>query len=134
MAIKEFTPDYRNILDVLHNRRPARLPLYEHAIDPPFISKVIGRELVRHGNSPVDYEEYYREVSRFWKEMTYDSFAYEAAICEILPGHGAINGGMKGPIQSRSDFERYPFDEFPELFWKHTLRTSKPYGPYFRRA
>ena len=118
-----FQPDYRNILDVLHNRRPARLPLYEHAIDAPFIAKAIGTEFVRQGESPEDYRYYYRTLTGFWKEMTYDSFAYEAAICEILPGHGAINGGMAGPIQSRADFERYPFEEFPELFWK----TYKPH-------
>ncbi len=118
MATKSFTPDYHNILDVLYNRRPDRLPLYEHAIDPPFIKKVIGRDLAIQGSQPKDYEEYYRVVSGFWKDMTYDSFAYEAAICELLPGHGAINGGMAGPIQTRADFERYPFDEFPALYWK----------------
>lgn len=118
MNTQEFTPDYRNILEVLNNRKPARLPLYEHAIDPPFISKVIGRDLNIQGTHASDYEDYYRTVSSFWKEMTYDSFAYEAAICEILPGHGAINGGMDGPIQTREDFEKYPFDEFPALFWK----------------
>jgi len=37
--INNFVPDYRNILKVLFNERPARLPLYEHHIDAPFISK-----------------------------------------------------------------------------------------------
>lgn len=134
MSNQHFTPDYRNILDVLNNRRPDRLPLYEHAIDPPFISKVIGQDLAIQGRSPKDYQDYYQTICRFWKDMTYDSFAYEAAICEILPGHGAINGGMAGPIQTRADFERYPFDEFPELFWKtytphlDAIRTILPPG------
>lgn len=118
MKSNPFAPDYRNILAVLNNQRPDRLPLYEHAIDPPFIRKVIGRDLVIQGTRAQDYEDYYRTVSGFWKEMTYDSFAYEAAICDIIPGHGAINGGMAGPIQTRADFERYPFDAFPELYWK----------------
>jgi uroporphyrinogen decarboxylase len=118
MISKPFTPDYRNILAVLNNQRPLRLPLYEHAIDPPFISKVIGKDLSIQGNTARDYENYYQTISSFWKDMTYDSFAYEAAICELLPGHGAINGGMAGPIQTRADFDRYPFDEFPGLYWK----------------
>jgi hypothetical protein len=118
MNEQPFEPDYRNILDVLNNRRPVRLPLYEHAIDPPFIRKVTGLDIAIQGNKPEDYRDYYRKITAFWKSMTYDSFAYEAAICELLPGHGAINGGMAGPIQTREDFERYPFDEFPELFWK----------------
>jgi len=29
-----FQPDYRYMLDVLANRRPARLPIYEHIISP----------------------------------------------------------------------------------------------------
>ena len=35
--------------------------------------------------------------------MTFDAFDYEAAICDIFPGHGAIVGGMLGPIQTRED-------------------------------
>ena len=50
--------------------------------------------------------------------MTYDGFDYEAAICDIYPGHGAINSGMLGPIQTRKNFEKYPFDETPKIFWK----------------
>ena len=65
-----------------------------------------------------DYEAYYRQIIGFWKEMTYDAFDYEAAICDIIPGHGAIMGGMLGPIQTRDDFNKYPFDEIPKIFWE----------------
>ncbi len=114
----DFQPDYNNLLDVLHNRKPKRLPLYEHIIDIPFVSKVIGKDLVPQGNAVNDMETFYTELIGFWKDMTYDGFAYEAAICEILPGHGAIKGGMKGPIQNREDFEKYPFDDIPRIFWE----------------
>jgi uroporphyrinogen decarboxylase len=113
-----FQPDYRNILDVLFNKRPKRLPLYEHHIDVPFISKYLNEELAIQGSNSKDYENYYRKIVDFWKEMTYDAFDYEAAICDIYPGHGAIMGGMPGPIQNRDDFNKYPFDKIPELFWK----------------
>lgn len=49
---------------------------------------------------------------------TYDAFDFEAPICDVFPEHGAIMGGKLGPIQTRSDFERYPFDEIPHLFWE----------------
>ncbi|TSA30943.1 MAG: hypothetical protein D4R64_19010 [Porphyromonadaceae bacterium] len=55
MNPNQFSPDYRNILDVLSNRRPVRLPLYEHAIDPPFIRKVIGKDLAIEGNSALGF-------------------------------------------------------------------------------
>ncbi len=118
MIDKNFQPDYNQILEVLYNRRPERLPLYEHHIDIPFIEKALDKKIAIAGNRPEDYEAYYREVTRFWKNMTYDAFDYEAAICEIFPGHGAINGGMLGPIQTRDDFNKYPFDDLPKIFWE----------------
>jgi uroporphyrinogen decarboxylase len=113
-----FTPDYTHIEAVLHNRRPERLPLYEHHIDKPFVEKATGEKLELQGNAPQDYENYYSEQVNFWKEMTYDTFSYEAAICEIYPGHGAISGGMLGPIQTRDDFNKYPFEDIPKIFWE----------------
>ena len=113
-----FQPDYREIEKVLYNQRPGRLPLYEHHIDRPFIEKVVGKDICLAGNKPEDFEEYHRQIIGFWKDMTYDAFDYEAAICEIFPGHGAILGGMLGPIQTRDDFNKYPFEELPKIFWE----------------
>jgi len=114
----KFQPDHTHVEAVLHNKRPQRLPLYEHHIDVPFIEKATGKELTLTGTSTQDYESYFREIIAFWKDMTYDAFDFEAAICDIYPGHGAILGGKAGPIQTREDFEKYPFDEIPGLFWK----------------
>jgi len=116
--IKEFQPDYRQIEKVLHNQRPESLPLYEHHIDRPFIEKVLGKQIGIEGDRTEDYEEYYRQIIGFWKDMTYDAFDYEAAICDIIPGHGAIMGGILGPIQTRDDFNKYPFDDIPKIFWE----------------
>ena len=129
-----FQPDYRQIEKVLHNQRPERLPLYEHHIDKPFIEKVIGQEIGLQGSKPEDYENYHHQILGFWKDMTYDAFDYEAAICEIFPGHGAILGGMLGPIQTRDDFNKYPFDELSQFFWEtytphlEAIRKSLPAG------
>jgi hypothetical protein len=40
-----FQPDWSNVLAVLENQRPARLPRYEHYIDLPFISKALTHEI-----------------------------------------------------------------------------------------
>jgi hypothetical protein len=116
--MNKFQPDYTNILQVLYNKRPSRLPLYEHIIDVEFVSKTIGKELHVQSNKQRDIEQFYIELTGFWKDMTYDAFAYEAGICEILPDHGAIKGGRPGPIQTRADFEKYPFDDIPHIFWE----------------
>ena len=128
--MKAFYPDYTHILEVLHNRRPARLPVYEHHIDEGFIATALGRDIGRQGNAAADYEHYYREAIGFWKDMTYDAFDYEAAICEVYPGHGAILGGKPGPIQDREDFDKYPFEEIPEIFW----RTYTPHLEAIRKV
>jgi len=114
-----FQPDYTNILKVLYNQRPDYLPLYEHHIDAPFISKCIGEKLEINSHKSSELEDYYRKTIGFWSANGYDAFDYEAAICEVFPGHGAILGGRLGPIQTRDDFEKYPFEKLPEIFW-HT--------------
>lgn len=124
MNKKEFVPDYTNLIQVLSNRRSVRLSLYEHHIDAPFISKVLGEELSAENLNANELTEYYRKVIGFWKDMTYDGFDFEAAICDILPGHGAIMGGMPGPIQTRHDFENYPWQEIPAIF-------KEKYTPHF---
>ena len=129
-----FQPDYNNLLDVLHNKKPKRIPLYEHHIDPPFISKFLGKEIVLEGSDDSHYQNYYKQLINFWKENTYDGFEYEAAICDIYPDHGAILGGRPGPIQTRDDFNKYPFDDIPKIFWeKYTphleaIRKTLPEG------
>jgi uroporphyrinogen decarboxylase len=124
MKSPEFAPDYTNLLQVLSNQRPTRLPVYEHHIDAPFISRVLGEHLSTENLNSHELTGYYRKVIGFWKDMTYDGFDFEAAICDILPGHGAIMGGMAGPIQTREDFEKYPWKEIPAIF-------KEKYIPHF---
>lgn len=116
--INDFQPDSNNLLDVLNNKKPKRIPLYEHHIDEGFISKFLGKDLSIDVDSPRAYEKYYKEIINFWKQNTYDGFDYEAAICDVYPDHGAILGGKPGPIQTRDDFNNYPFDDIPRIFWE----------------
>jgi uroporphyrinogen decarboxylase len=120
----DFAPDFTNLLQVLLNQKPGRLPIYEHHIDAPFISKVLGEELDPENLNHKELIEYYRKIIGFWKDMTYDGFDFEAAICDILPGHGAIMGGKPGPIQTRDDFKKYPWKEIPAIF-------KEKYTPHF---
>jgi hypothetical protein len=125
-----FEPDYHHILQVLYNRKSERLPLYEHHIDTPFIVKALDRDIGPQGDKPADLENHYREITGFWKDMSYDAFDYEAAICEIFPGHGAIMGGMAGPVQTMADLEKYPFGDLPRIFWQ----TYKPHLEAIRKV
>jgi len=112
-----FQPNFQHMLDVLANRRPARLPVYEHIISPKIMEQVLGVEFaaLEDGNAD-DLNQFFTHYDRFWQEMTYDTVSYEVCITGILPGHGAIMGGA-GPIQTRADFDRYPWDELAGRYW-----------------
>lgn len=113
-----FQPDYRHMLDVLANRRPARLPVYEHLISPEMMEKVLGApfaDLV--DGDEADLKAYFNHYCRFFNTLTYDTVSFEFCITRILPDNGAIMGGKPGPIQTRDDFEKYPWDDLPQRFW-----------------
>ncbi len=112
-----FEPDFRYMLDVLANRRPARLPVYEHIISPIIMEHVLNVEFAAlESGDGRDLDQFFAHYCRFWQEMTYDTVSYEVTITDRLPGHGAIMGGA-GPIQSRADFDRYPWDELTARYW-----------------
>ncbi|MCP4395869.1 MAG: hypothetical protein GY801_00965 [bacterium] len=115
----DFQPDYRHMLDVLANRRPARLPVYEHIISPKIMEQVLNTPFaeLQHGGE-AELREFFTRYCRFFQEMTYDTVSFEVCITETLPEHGAIMGGRPGPIQNREDFEKFPWDELPHYFWK----------------
>lgn len=118
-----FTPDYRMMIDVVHNRRPSRLPLYEHIISPGIMEKILHEPFAAlHDGGPTDLKRFFSCYNRFFQEMTYDTVSYEYCITPILPGHGAIMGGRPGPIQNRADFENYPWPRIPELFWQQAQK------------
>jgi uroporphyrinogen decarboxylase len=118
--MKDFQPDYRHFADVMNNKRPERLPLYEHLINATFMEKALDVKFAGliDGNSK-DICEFFRHYCLFFREMTYDVVSFEMCIVEILPEHGALFGGKPGPIQNRADFEKYPWDELPKLFWEY---------------
>jgi len=119
-----FQPDFRHMLDVLNNKRPARLPLYEHKISPAVImEQILGVQFVEleQGNDD-DLKEFFTQYCRFYQEMTYDTVSFEVTISRSLPDHGAIYGSRPGPIQNRADFEKYPWSEITHRYWQAAAR------------
>ncbi|NLE45349.1 MAG: hypothetical protein GX620_11560 [Chloroflexi bacterium] len=113
-----FEPDFRHMVAVLENRRPQRLPVYEHLINPEFMELALDTRFAEcvHGDE-ADVDEFFRQYCRFYREMTYDTVSFEVCITSILPDSGALRGGRPGPIQTRADFERYPWDELVDRYW-----------------
>jgi len=113
-----FEPDYRHFDSVMKNNRPTRLPLYEHIVCPTIMEQIMDNQFASLiSGTGTDLSEFFRNYCDFFKQMTYDVVSYEECITSVLPEHGALSGGKAGPIQSRADFERYPWDEVPAMFW-----------------
>lgn len=115
----QFQNDYRHMLDVLANRRPHRLPIYEHIISAEIMERVLGTAFALLLDSgPKDQSEFFHHYCRFWQMMTYDTVSFEVTITDHLPDHGAIFGGRPGPIQSWSDLESYPWQDVVTQYWR----------------
>lgn len=115
----DFQPDYRNLEMAASNKRPPRLPLYEHCINVESMELILGKsfgELVTGNDS--DLKEFFTIICEFWRSMTYDTVSYEVCLTSCLPAGGALLGEHAGPIQTRSDFEKYPWGEVRNIFWQ----------------
>ena len=114
-----FEADYRYVAAAARNEKPGRLPIYEHLINVEFMEAALGRkfgELLEGDDG--DVREFFRHYCGFYEQMTYDTVSFEGCVCEILPEGGALVGERAGPIQSRADFEDYPWGELSDLFWQ----------------
>lgn len=127
-----FQPDYHNILDAAENREPARLPLYEHGIDPSVMEKITGKKFAHLRET--DKDEFFRHYCAFFRDMGYDTVTFEACIGPAMPGSGALGGHIKGVIQTREDFEAYPWDTIQDRYFEmygedfRALRRNMPEG------
>jgi len=113
----EFQPDYRHFETLMRNERPARLPLYEHLINVGSMEQILGEQLVVPHDADAR-RRFFEQYCGFYRQMTYDTVSFEVCVNGILPDGGALLGERAGPIQSRRDFEAYPWDDLPRLFWQ----------------
>ena len=114
-----FQPDYRYLKSAARNVEAARIPLYEHLINFDVIEKIMNKEFAPliWGNYE-EKKEFLRNYCEFFMKLGYDTVSFELCIGGVLPGGGALGGNKKGVIQTREDFEKYPFDGIPELYEK----------------
>ena len=130
-----FEPDYHNIVLAARNRRPPRLPFYEHIIGVDSMEKILGRRFgALAGGDDADKRRFFEVYNAFWRDHGYDTVSFEVCVNGILPDGGALMGERPGPIRNRADFERYPWEDLPRLFWERadphfqTLAETLPPG------
>ena len=117
--VKDFIPNYNHIVKAARNIQPDRMPLYEHIISEAIMEKITGKKFaaLRDGCKN-DKREYFRHYNGFFKAMGYDTVSFERCIGPIMPGSGALGSHKPGAIKTREDFEKYPWDEVPCLFFE----------------
>ena len=120
-----FTPDYANIVKAAENIPAPRLPLYEHAISTGKIEEITGK-CFNHLflGDHTDKMEFFRNYCRFFLDMGYDTVSFEGCISQVMPDAGCLGGHMESKIKCREDFEKYPWQEVPDMYFQK-------FGTYF---
>ena len=68
--MKEFKPDYRNILQAANNKKPNRLPLYEHIISEKVMEKILNKNFAELKEGDLsEKREYIRTYISFYKKI-----------------------------------------------------------------
>ncbi|MDR3645314.1 MAG: hypothetical protein P4M02_09610, partial [Clostridia bacterium] len=123
--MNDFTPDYHHILNAARNVEARRLPLYEHIISDGIMEQVLGKTFkALYFGDENELDEYFCNYCGFFLKMGYDTVSFERCIGPAMPGSGALGEHKPGVIKNRGDFEKYPWDEIPDLYFKK-------YTPYF---
>ena len=121
-----FSPDYRNIVNAAENKKSSRIPLYEHIISHKIMETMQGKKFADlFKGSYTDKLEFFRHYCAFFKDFGYDTVSFECCVGAIMPGSGALGGHKEGVIKIRSDFEAYPWNSIPDLYFE-------AYRDYFR--
>jgi len=117
--METFIPNFKHIENAARNIEPDRLALYEHNISDVIMEKVMNRTF-RHllCGSRQDVSEYFRNYCDFFLQTGYDTVTFEACIGPAMPGSGSLGQHKKGVIQTMEDFEKYPWDDVPDLYFK----------------
>ena len=119
----EFRPDYTNIVNAARNIKPFRIPFYEHQISEKVISAIMDEDLHPASEySDNELDEYFKIYCSFFMEMGYDTVSFERILSAVMPGNGALYGHKDGCIKTYQDFERYPWDEIPDMFFNQNSR------------
>jgi uroporphyrinogen decarboxylase len=124
-SMKDFSPDYRHIVDAAYNKPAKRLPLYEHNISYKVIELILGQELepLLQGDFD-DIKEYFRRYCGFCRNHGYDVVPFEGCVTELIQGGEGLCGIKPALIKDINDLEEYPWEEVPDRYFEK-------FDPYF---
>ena len=132
---RKFTPDYQHVVNAARNIEAKRLPLYDHLIAIDAMEAILGKKFAGYSSgNRTDKKEYYRMFCEFHRQMAYDTVIFEGCMAHIMPGAGALSRNQPGVIKTRDDFNKYPWNELPDMYFQRfsedfeLLRETMPAG------
>jgi uroporphyrinogen decarboxylase len=124
-----FIPDYHNIIKAAKNEKSGRIPLYEHSVSVEIMEKIRGKSFAElAGGNCNDKKEFFRHFNQFFPDMGYDAVSWECCVGPVMPGSGSLGGHKEGVIQNRKDFDEYPWDSIPDLYFEHYKDDIRAFG------
>lgn len=126
-VLHDFQPDFRHIVDAANNRRPRRMPLYDHLVNPVLVEELLGKpfwQMICEGDH-ADRVEGYRRYFEFGIRHGYDALPVEFCVTSMVQGGHALCGRASALFKTLQDVEAYPWEEIPKRFIER-------YDPHFR--
>ncbi len=116
--MKEFTPNYQNIVNAAFNKKSERLTLHELGIGSKHLNNVMGYNIWEHKDKGTkeSMREFYSEYAIAHKKLTFDYVNCASGLFDFLNDAKSLKGHEPGPIQCRADFERIDWESIPEKF------------------
>jgi uroporphyrinogen decarboxylase len=108
-----FVPDFNHILDAAHNRKPQRVPLYEHGFHPKVMEPLLGKpfwDMMFSGKHP-DAVEAYRRFFEFGAMHGYDAIPVELGATAIVQCGEGLCGRRSALFKTRAEIDRFPWHE-----------------------
>ena len=127
-------PNYQFLVDAVQNKKPERMPVYEHAIDPGFIEKATGIPMTQLlcGNTG-DRRAYIRHLVDFWQNNGYDTVSFTMGIPLACPGSGALRLHTPPVLCTPEDVAAYPWDRIEDMFFEQSAPMFEMFAEEIRK-
>jgi len=111
--------NYHFFVEAMRNKKPARMPIYEHKIDDIFIENATGipmRQLA--AGDLADKKLYMKHLVDFWQNCGFDTVSYSQGIPKAMPGSGALRFNSDPCITDPDEMEAYPWDKLEDWYFE----------------
>lgn len=127
-------PNYHFFVEAMENKKPARMPIYEHHIDPGFIEKAINVPMTQlFSGSTQDKKLYFQHFVNYWETCGYDTVSFELGIPLSLPGSGSLRLHTPPVLTTPEAVDDYPWDTLADRYFADNAATFELFAEEMRK-